>query len=113
MGNVKFFCDCGREIWQELEFLRTDSVEELNELIVCSDCLLSKILIDHGEDQVKTSKFDNMLRGEAINYCYEHKDEYIRGFYSISEGIRQFDCLISILESGTIEPKDLPDYGME
>lgn len=49
---------------------------------------------------------------EALDYCYKNKEEYIRGFDKISVGVRQFECLIEILESGTIKPKDLPDYGM-
>jgi hypothetical protein len=28
-------------------------------------------------------------------------------------GERQFECLIDILESGTIQPKELPAYGMD
>ena len=54
-----------------------------------------------------------MTKEEAINYCYKHREEYIRDFDSVDEGIRQFDCLISILESGTITPDQLPEYGME
>jgi len=57
--------------------------------------------------------FKNMTKEEALDYCYLHKDDYIHGFDSIYEGNRQFDCLVSILESGTISPADLPDYGME
>jgi hypothetical protein len=57
--------------------------------------------------------FNNMTVKEAIDYCYKNKDEYIRGFDKISEGIRAFDCLIFILEEGTISPSQLPDYGME
>jgi len=34
--------------------------------------------------------------------------------YKIGEdGVEQFGCLIAILEGGTIEPKELPDYGMD
>jgi len=55
----------------------------------------------------------NMTYEEAINYCYEHEDEYIKGFDSVKEGIRQFDCLISLLEYKTIKVEELPDYGFE
>jgi len=54
-----------------------------------------------------------MTKEEAINYCYNHRDEYIRDSENIDQGIRQFDCLIACLESGTITPEQLPDYGME
>lgn len=58
--------------------------------------------------------FETMTVDEAIKYCYEHEDEYIREcFDSISEGVRAFECLISILEGGTITPSQLPEYGME
>ena len=58
------------------------------------------------------NKFENMSTDEAIRYCYDHHDEYIRGFDKVSEGIRAFDCLIAILENETIKPTDLPKYGM-
>lgn len=54
-----------------------------------------------------------MTKEEALEYCYKHRDQYIRDADSINEGIRQFDCLISILEDGTIKPEQLPEYGME
>jgi len=50
---------------------------------------------------------------ETINLRYKHRDEYIRGFDSIDEGIRSFDCLIMLLEDEVITADDLPDYGME
>lgn len=54
-----------------------------------------------------------MNKEEALEYCYDHRDDYIRDFDSIDEGIRQFDCLISILESDTITPDQIADYGMD
>jgi len=54
-----------------------------------------------------------MNKEEAIAYCYRHKDQYIRDADSIDEGIRQFDCLVSILESDTISPDQLAEYGMD
>ena len=54
-----------------------------------------------------------MTKEEAVDYCYEHEDEYIRGFNDIHEGIEAFECLISILEYETINPSQLPEYGME
>ena len=47
---------------------------------------------------------------EAVEYCYEHKNEYLE---ASGLGDREFDCLISILEEKTIKPEQLPEYGME
>jgi len=49
---------------------------------------------------------------EAIAYCEEHRDEYIRDSDSVDEGIRQYDCLIVILEDGTIKPNEIAAYRM-
>lgn len=54
-----------------------------------------------------------MNKEEAIAYCYKHKDEYVKDFKSVDEGIRSFDCLISILEDELIQPNQLKEYGME
>lgn len=50
---------------------------------------------------------------EAVKYCYKHRDEFIRDYGSIDEGVRSFECLIGILEDGTIKPEELADYGMD
>ena len=52
--------------------------------------------------------FNNMTLEEAINYSYKHQNEYVHDV-----GQREFDCLISCLESGHIKPDTLPDYGMD
>lgn len=52
--------------------------------------------------------FETMTVDEAINYCYRHQKDY-----DGDVGRREFDCLIDILESGTIRPSELPDYGMD
>lgn len=54
-----------------------------------------------------------MTKDQAIDYCYKHKNDYVKSMDDIEEGLMQFDCLIAILEAGTIEPSELPDYGME
>jgi len=56
--------------------------------------------------------FNKITKEEAISYCFLHENDYIRDFDSIPEGIRNFDCLMEILKSGTIKPSELPDYGM-
>lgn len=58
--------------------------------------------------------FETMTKEEAIKYCFKHRNEFLADCYDYGvEGIRQFDCLVAILESGNIEPKDLPSYGMD
>ena len=54
-----------------------------------------------------------MTKEDAIKYCYEHKDEFIKDYECVSDGIRQFDCLIEIVESGTIPPSEIANYGMD
>jgi hypothetical protein len=58
--------------------------------------------------------FEAMTKEEAVKYCYKHRNQFISDLYAAGEdGNEQFDCLISILESGTIKPSELPDYGMD
>lgn len=52
-----------------------------------------------------------ITNAEALEYCYKHRDTFIRDFESIDEGITQFDGIITILD-GTIEPHEITDYGM-
>ena len=54
-----------------------------------------------------------MTKEEALIYCYKHKDEYIRDFDNIAEGIRAFECLISNLEEEITLPSELASYGMD
>ena len=52
--------------------------------------------------------FANMTLNEAIEYCYKHQKQFV-----FDTDQRNFDCLISILESETITPSELPSYGMD
>lgn len=54
-----------------------------------------------------------MTKEQSIDYCYKHKNDYVKSMDDVEEGLRQFECLIAILEDGTIEPSELPAYGME
>ena len=45
---------------------------------------------------------------EALLFCHTHYHDYIGNGCDQ----RQFDCLIEILDSGTIDVSELPDYGM-
>ena len=51
-------------------------------------------------------------KNEALLYCIGNRDQYIREFDSIDEGIRSFDCLYALLQDGDITSSDLPEYGM-
>lgn len=55
--------------------------------------------------------FETMTKEEALEYCYMHRKQYIHD--AVEDGERLFDCLIYILEEGSIQPKDLPNYGMD
>jgi len=63
---------------------------------------------------MKKNNFDTMTKKKALAYCHTHANEFKSECYANGEnGERHFSCLISILESGTISPKELPNYGME
>ncbi len=70
--------------------------------VICNEC--RKLSFEEGQQ---------MNKKEALDYCEKHRNEYIRGFESIGEGTRQYDCLITILEEDTITPDELSDYGMD
>lgn len=54
-----------------------------------------------------------MTKEEAIDYCYKHKNSFLSDMYACGEdGIEQFECLVSCLESGDIKPDDIANYGM-
>ena len=54
-----------------------------------------------------------MTYEEAIEHCHKHRNEYIREFEVIEEGIESFNSLITLLEDEVIKTSELPDYGME
>lgn len=59
------------------------------------------------------TNFNSMTVDEAVTYCYKHKNDYIKDCDDVSEGMEEFECIISSLESGHINPTELPDYGMK
>ena len=56
-----------------------------------------------------------MTTDELLSYCYRHKKQYIfDGSDDISEGIEQFECLIALVEDGTVSSmEELAEYGMK
>lgn len=45
MGKVKIFCECGKEIWQELPDWKKKSLTiwQLERFAMCSDCILEEV----------------------------------------------------------------------
>ena len=60
---------------------------------------------------MKIPNFETMTKNEAIDYCYRHRKQWLSDSDNLNE--REFEWLISILEDGSILPKDLSDYGMD
>ena len=55
-----------------------------------------------------------MTTSDLLSYCYANREEYIRSFDSINEGVRLYDCLVDLVEDGTVSSmEELADYGME
>lgn len=50
---------------------------------------------------------------KIVTQIYAQKNEYIDSFESRAEGVRAWECLVAIVEDGTIELKDLPSYGID
>lgn len=63
----------------------------------------------------KLPDFETMTQKEAVAYLHRHRDEFIRGFDDISDGIEQFDCLVVLIETGSppMSPTRLPEHGFE
>lgn len=60
------------------------------------------------------ANFKGMTKEEALKYCHKNENKFKADAYEAGEnGNRQFDCLIEIIESGTITPAEMPDYGMD
>ncbi len=44
---------------------------------------------------------------------WSHRESYISSFENRADGIRDWDCLIACIESGTITEDQLPEYGIQ
>lgn len=72
--------------------------EEDDSVVECWRCL-----------KVDNSEYFKILTvPEALQYCYAHEKQYVS-----ETDRRTFDCLITIVETGTIKPAQLPEYGMD
>jgi hypothetical protein len=60
------------------------------------------------------ANFSTMTKEEALEYCTKHENQFKADAYADGEnGERLFECLILIVEEGTISPSELPNYGMD
>jgi len=57
--------------------------------------------------------FRTMTKEEALTYCERHRSAYLANAAEGGGGAREYDCLVSCVESGHITPSELPDYGMD
>jgi predicted transcriptional regulator len=49
------------------------------------------------------------MKKQLLEYCFKYRKEYI---YEVSQ--REFDCLVELVESGTITTfEELSEYGMK
>ena len=48
-----------------------------------------------------------------LDRVYPYKEEYIRGFSKISEGVRDWDCLVDLIEDSYVLEKNLIEYGID
>lgn len=53
-----------------------------------------------------------MTRDEAATYCRARRKQYMSGFDDPREAVEVFDSLIAGVESGGIQPEQLPLYDM-
>jgi hypothetical protein len=67
-------------------------------------------------DRIKKEMSNHVKRQygqKLLEKIYPQKDEYMRSFDTVSEGVRAWECLVSIVEDGTIQLNDLPEYGID
>jgi hypothetical protein len=55
---------------------------------------------------------DQITQEQLEEYARKHKDDYIKGFDSVSEAVRLYDCLINLVEEGDVTGANLHEYGM-
>jgi hypothetical protein len=54
-----------------------------------------------------------MDRRVLLKRFEKHQDEFIKSFDIISQGIRQYDSVYSLISSGDITIDNIEDYGVE
>lgn len=66
----------------------------------------------HRASIVKATQESEKIREWFYAKVSPHKDEYIRGFDKISEGIRQWECLEELCLTGTVTAENIGQYGI-
>lgn len=65
---------------------------------------------------IKQTESDNKIKegySTFWNKVHTHKEEYIRSFDKISEGIRAWDCLEALVLDGTVNNSNINEYGIQ
>lgn len=92
---------------QTLIAVNNRMIENAKSFYIESDNILERI-------QKEVNQYMKRQNGKKIlEKIYSQKEAYIRSFDSTSEGLRGWECLVSIVEDGTIGLKDLPEYGID
>ena len=95
-----------KELVKNISLVLNRTVEYLDAELRKTEVGLTKIL--EREQQEVLSK----ERSNFLSQVYKFKDDYIRGFDSISEGVRSWDCLEALIEDGTVNKLNIAEYGI-
>ena len=72
--------------------------------------------IDVSIEEYKEKYVEKEKRKKAMELAEKilpYRDDYIRDFSSIDEGVRQWDCLFALVEDGDVLEENLSDYGLD
>lgn len=83
------------------------SIQYENKCIESHKADLEKIVVRENESK-KRAEYRKFI--ERIE---PYEDEYVKGFDSVREGIRQWDCIISCAEDGIIHEGNILEYGID
>lgn len=108
--------------WRE-HHIKTAKKSELREKMLM---VISRTIEDNGEwlkaieteaahrtNIVKAKQESKNIREWFYTKVLPHKDDYIRGFDKINEGIRQWECLEELCLTGTVTAENIGQYGIE
>lgn len=108
--------------WRE-HYIKTAKKSELREKMLL---VISRTIEDNGEwlkaieievahraNIVKAKQESENIREWFYAKVLPHKDDYIRGFNKISEGIRQWECLEELCLTGTVTAENIGQHGIE
>ena len=108
--------------WRE-HYIKTAKKSELREKMLM---VISRTIQDNGEwlkaIEVEVTHRENLIKAKreaekSREWFYAkvlpHKDDYIRGFDKINEGIRQWECLEELCLTDTVTAENIGQYGIE